>query len=242
VESDNLGPFTIGAGASERTNTYKIPYTDDRDWQDGQWHAYINTADFTNDRYLITIEVFKADGTRIRPTGAPALGDGAEAAAGFKFLQWKVRTGPTSTHEVPFAALTNMVWWDNRPPVSQLISLSGSGGSAADCQFLSGAPTDTLAVTVKAYHPNPLFIAGRSLVAYRGLHDTTGNAFVLPPVNVAAPTADVTSDPKTLASLLGPTTKCSFALVLSTSAKTTDGIGAVWGPATANGAFALEAI
>ncbi len=239
VESDTLGPVTVGG----RTNVYKIPYrTPDRDWQDGQWHAYINTAEFADDRYLITIEVFKADGTRIRPIGAPALGDGAEAAAGFKFLQWKEYTGPTSTHEVPFAALTNLMWWDNRPPVSELISLSGSGGSAADCQFLSGHANDTLAVTVKAYHPNALFIASRSLIAYRGLHDTTGNAFVLPPVNFAAPSAAITSDPKTLANLLGPTTKCSFALVLGTWAKTTDGIGAVWGPAVANGAFALELI
>jgi hypothetical protein len=242
VESEKLGPFTIGAGASARTNVYKIPYSDDHDWQDGQWHSFINTTQFADDRYLITIEVFKADGTRLRPNGAPALGDGTEATAGFQFLQWKEETGPTSTHSVPFAALTNLMWWDNRPPVSELISLSGSGGSGADCQFLSGHATDTLAVTVKAYHPNPLFIAGRSLVAYRGIHDTVGNAFVLPPVNFAAPTADVTSDPKTLASLLGPTTKCSFALVMATWAKTTNGIGSVWGPAVANGAFALEQI
>ena len=242
VESDLLGPFTIGAGASTRSNVYKIPYTDDRDWQDGQWHSFIITPEFADGRYLVTIEVFKNDGTRLRPTGAPALGDGAEAAAGFKFLQWKEYTGPTSTHEVPFAALTNLLWWDNRPPYSELVSLSGSGGSGADCQFLSGHGTDTLAIVFKAYHPNPLFIAGRSLVAYRGLHDTTGNAFTLPPVNFAAPTADVTSSPKTLNDLLGPTMKCSFALVLATSAKTTDGIGAVWGSAVANGAFALEKI
>jgi hypothetical protein len=239
VESDTLGPVSAGA----RSNVYKIPYrTSDRDWQEGQWHAFINTFEFADDRYLITIEVFKADGTRIRPTGAPALGDGLEAAAGFKFLQWKERTGPTSTHEVPYAALTNMMWWDNRPPVSELISLSGSGGSAADCQFLSGSATDTLSVVVKAYHPNPLFIAGRSLVAYRGLHDTTGNPFVLPAVNFAAPAASFASDPKTLANLLGPTTKCSFALALSTSAKTTNGVGPVWGAAVANGAFALELV
>ena len=129
VESDILGPVTIGGGASTRSNVYKIPYTDDRDWQDGQWHAYINTPEFADGRYLVTIEVFKNDGTRLRPAGAPALGDGSEAAAGFKFLQWKEYTGPTSTHEVPFAALTNMMWWDNRPPYSELVSLSGSGGS-----------------------------------------------------------------------------------------------------------------
>jgi hypothetical protein len=242
VESDKLGPFTIGAGANARSNVYRIPYSNDRDWQDGQWHAFIHTPDFADDRYLITIEVFKDDGTRLRPAGAPALGDGPEAQAAFKFLQWKVQTGPTSTHEVPFAALTNLMWWDNRQPKSELVSLTGSGGSGADCQFLSGHADDTMAVTVRAYHPNPLFIAGRSLVAYRGIHDMVGNAFVLPPVNFAAPAADVTSDAKRLDNLLGPTMKCSFALVLSTWAKTTDGIGSVWGPAVANGAFALELI
>ena len=79
-------------------------------------------------------------------------------------------------------------------------------------------------------------------MGYRGLHDTTGNAFTLPPVNFAAPTADVTSSPKTLNDLLGQTMKCSFAVVLSTSAKTTDGIGAVWGNAVANGPFAPEKV
>lgn len=238
TEEDPLGPVTRGT----QSNLYKIPYDNDRDWQDGQWHAFINTADFPDGQYLITIEVFDNGGIRLVPNGVPTI-DGTDQHKSFVFLKWNVRTGPGSTEVVPYAALTNYLWWDNRPPYSEIVSLVGIGGTAADCQFLSGSGSATIAVEVKAYHPQALFIADRTLKAYRGIHDTTGNAFGLPPVNFAAPTAAFVSDTKTVDDLLGPTTtKCSFALVLKTWAKTTDGIWAVWGPAEANGAFALEKV
>jgi hypothetical protein len=214
VESETLGPFSAGG----ENNLFVIPYDDDADWQSGQYHGILATTDFANGRHLLTVEVFNAAGQRLRPAGSG--GAGLEAA--FTYRRWFQPTGPTA--EVPFAALTHMLWWDNRKAVTEIIDLRHNGSpSAIQCQFLEGPGSDTFSVGYVAYHPEPAFLLNHSLWWRRGLAGPTGYLVNSSSSNVGP--APGVSPTASFADMLESEQKCSFSLNLYANVKTTNGIG-----------------
>jgi hypothetical protein len=243
VRSAQLGPQTHPAGPGGNANLFEIPFdADPRDWQDGQFHGVVDTTPFTEGRYLITLEVFNAAGNPIRPNGT--AGPGATAA--FTFRRWYQPTGPTQ--EVPFAALTHMFWWDNRPAEAQIVDVrKDHTATPGNCQFLVGPDNTLFSATYRAYHQDPLFIYNHSMWWTRGLGGATGTLVSSPqnaghPPAAPAETPTSTSPPSpTFADMLGPEMKCSFALNLHVNVKTTDGSGRLsYLDASRQGAFALE--
>jgi hypothetical protein len=247
VQSDSLGPQTIGGEA----NLYRIPYDADRDWHDGQYHAFIDTTAFANDRYLIMIEIFDATGNKIRPNGSSGPG----ADKDFTFRRWYQQIGPTAN--VPYAALTHMFWWDNRAAVAELTGTLRKDGnpSGGQCQFILGDKDPTtgskFSADYRAYHPNEMFIVQHNLWWKRGIGGgagTTGDISWPPPPppsprydNVGMPPAAAGTTPQVpFATMLGPEEKCSFALNLHVDVKTTNGSGVLtYLDANDQGAFAL---
>ena len=90
VEKVALGPFNVGG----QGDLYEIPYDADRDWQSGQYHALLNTTEYANGRFLLTVEVFDNDGNLIRPTGTATPGGSVEGD--FTYRRWFQETGPTA--------------------------------------------------------------------------------------------------------------------------------------------------
>ena len=244
-----LGPHNVGA----ETNLSKIPYdTGDplganEEWQDGQYHGVIPTGNFANGRYLVMIEVFSAAGARLKPASAPAAEAGV--AAPFTFRRWNV---PASTVSVPFAALTHMLWWDNRAAVAEIVDIRLNGSaSSAQCQFLEGGAGATVEIGYRAYHPqpgSPSFLHNHSLVITRGLNGPSWQVANPPSAEVGEPPAAAhASVSKTLGDLLGDEPagqqKCAFALNLAAHVKTTNGAGTLTGlNRSATSAFAAEIV
>lgn len=228
-----LGPQTVGGNA----NLYRIPYPDDRDWEQAQYHATVFSNQFADGRHLVTLEVFDATGRRIHPNGTPAI-DAGDAAAAFAF-QRREADGPHSN--VPFGALTHLMWWDNRLPHAEIVNLRKNGSSSAEeCQFIDGAEDDQFSVGYRAYHDNPIVLAGYSMTWKRGLNGAsnlldsgTMNAGVPPAMEAITPAVS-------FASLLGDHERCAFALTLSVATKTTNGKGRVYADAVTTAAFALS--
>lgn len=243
-----LGPFTVGG----QSGLSKIPYdTGDplgpnEEWQDGQYHGVIPTAGLADGRYLVMLEVFDAAGARLKPAAAPAAEAGNVAP--FTFRRWGV---PASTTPVPFAALTHMLWWDNRRAEADIVDIRLNGApSAAECQFLEGGPGATVTIGYRAYHPQPgtpSFLYYHSLVLTRGLNGPSWQIANLPKDEVGEGGAPHTSVVKTLADLLGDEPpgdqKCAFAVRLTAHVKTTDGAGTLTQlDAAETAAFAAEIV
>jgi hypothetical protein len=248
-----LGPFSEGT----QNNLYLIPYDEDDsgaiEWNDGFYHAYLNTNDSDwNDptkRHLVTLEVFDGTGQRLRPTGAPPTGLGEpEIEVPFTFRRRFQDLGPTQ--EVPFAALTHMFWWDNRPVFVHIDDLRMNGLVFNDeCLFLEGLPGSTFGIGYTAYHENEMFQLNHTIWWKRGL--SGGSGFLLdtsaiestqniglPPPPGASPTAtfatmlDIADDPLR--------TKCAFTVFLDIAGKMTDGDDLGFPTAHDTAAFALE--
>ncbi|MGH2720992.1 MAG: hypothetical protein ACRDJO_05245 [Actinomycetota bacterium] len=230
-----LGPHSAGG----QSGLSKIPYdnfTDplpaNEEWQDGQYHGVIDTTGLTPGRYLVMIEVFDSAGTRLKPAAAPA-GE-AGTVAGFTFRRWNV---PASTDAVPFAALTHMMWWDNRRAEADIVDIELNGNpSAAECQFLEGGPAATVQIGYRAYHPQPgtpSFLHNHSLTLTRGLNGPSWQVANPPGEEVGEGGPPHNSVSKTLGELLGPVgphwpdahDKCAFAVNLVARVKTTNGSG-----------------
>jgi hypothetical protein len=224
--SISLGPHSVGT----EHNLSKIPYdTGDplglnEEWQDGQYHGIIPTTDLDNDRYLVMIEAFNAAGARLKPNSAPAAEAGTPAA--FTFRRWNV---PAGTVAVPFAALTHMMWWDNRNAVADIVDIRLNGTpSSEQCQFLEGDAGAAVEIGYRAYHPQPgtpSFLHTHSLVITRGLNGPSWQVANPPGAEVGEGGPPHTSVPKTLADLLDGQQKCAFAVNLHSHVKTTDGAG-----------------
>ena len=225
---------------------YVIPYEDVdllgplEEWDPDQYHAILDTTGYTNRRHLVKVEIFDAAGNQIKPNGSTGPG----TARNFKFGLWRIPAGPPD--DVPYSALTHLLWWDNRSAVAMFdaIRLAGSASSAT-CQFLEGQAGDGVSFDIRAYHPNagtPLFLQGFTLKVRKGLN---GPETVL--VNDQFAERGEPADPAwttpaaTLGSLLGADTKCAFNAELTARVKTTNGAGALTGlNAEANAAFAAE--
>jgi hypothetical protein len=216
TDTQSLGPNAVTNSASTLVQgLYVIPYqsttvqpagstSPDQDWEGGQFHLSYDTTTLNpgaahvpgpgNGRFLLAVEVFNKNGDRLVPPGVvPGPGD---VAASFSFVRlMPTPTGPGSTANVPYAALTHLIWADNRKVGGTIDSftLSGaSGESGAQCQFLSGAGSDAFQVGYHAYHAvmsddlpppgptpaNPIppstFMQSFTLTWERGLNGCTG--------------------------------------------------------------------
>ncbi len=232
VLPDTLGPVTVGG----QNYLYKIPYDVDRDWQGNQYHGYLDTNEArfnTPGRWLLTLEVFNAAGQRLRPTGTADPGDGVVGAtAGFTFRRWYQEFGPTAN--VPHAALTHMLWWDNRKAEALIVDLRVGGAPfTGQCQFLEGPGTQTFSVGYRAYHPQEMFLLEHSLWWRRGLGGPSDNLVNASPFNAGYPPMGpvAVSPAHTFAHMLtlpplpasGAPSRCTFSLHLRSYVKTTDG-------------------
>jgi hypothetical protein len=227
-----LGPHTVGA----ESNLSFIPYDTgaplgaNEEWQDGQYHGVIPTESFGGGigRYLVMIEVFNAAGARLKPAGAPPAEAGT--AAGFTFRRWNV---PATTIPVPFAALTHMFWWDNRPAAADIVDIRLDGDISSDqCQFLEGGPGANVRIGYRAFHPQPgtpSFLHNHSLVITRGLNGPSWQVANPPQAEVGEGGPPHTSVPRSLDDLLGDEPsgqqRCAFAVNLRAHVKTTNGAG-----------------
>jgi len=235
-----LGVPPVGGEA----NLYTIPYEGDlpanEEWRDAQFHAQLPTGSHPEGRYLLTLEVFNAAGQRLRPAGAG--GSGTDAP--FKYMRWVAPGTPDVFANVPFAGLTAMLWWDNRAGTGDIVGLRKNGlQTSGECQFLSGDPDSTLSVDFIAHHPVEMFQLSHGITWYRGINGTSGSIPVAHPFdNEGAPPATLaTSDPVTFTALLGPHTKCSFAIHLNMALKTFDGSSSLYPNAVREvAAFALS--
>ena len=276
--TDLLGPVTVGG----ESNLYRIPYEIPLEPWIGavRYHALINTlgADLNvpadllatdpdylanlaspASNHLITLEVFDKAGVRLRPLGTAASGQpGAEQAKPFKYRRWFQPTGSPGddTVEVPYAALTHLFCWDNRPPVADITRLvMDSTASNGECQFLQGPADSTFGIEYSAYVPDERFQSGHSIDWVRGLNGTVANGGMgtlgtpLSPNNVGKPPAVLAnSGTKTFKEMLyrpdlNPPEvlqRCSFAVTLTTGAKTTDGDYLGYPQVHEVAAFALE--
>jgi hypothetical protein len=232
VQAETLGPVTVGG----ENDLYTIPYFADHDWQDDQYHGFLDTTTLADDRYLIMIEVFDGAGNRLRPSGSS--GPGTDAP--FTYRRWSVELGPLDS--VPFSALTHMFWWDNRQSVGHIYDLRLNGvANTEECQFLVGTPSSTFSSGYRAYHPNGMFLLNYILWWRRGLGGPSGT-LVLSDDNAGDPPNPLAvSPPVTFASMLDPYNRCSFSLNLHVNVKTTNGSGILTGlDADDQAAFALE--
>jgi hypothetical protein len=237
VDSQVLGPVSIGS----ESNLFTIPYDADADWQSGQYHGVLGTGGFPEGRYLLTLEVFNGAGQKIKPNVAPASDPGT--AAGFTFRRWYQEIGPTAN--VPYGALTHMLWWDNRAASATIVDLRMDGlASSQQCQFLEGTGSSLFSSGYRAYHMDPMFQLYHTMWWKRGLGGPTGylTSPTYNPNNVGKPPAmPGVSATDTFANMLGSEPKCSFALNLYIWVKTFDGEGRVSGlDASDQAAFALS--
>lgn len=234
VDSEPLGPFSKTVGGDLISGLYRIPYDSDAFWLGGQYHQDLDTTLYPNGRYLLVVEVFDAAGNRLRPDAAADAG----TPAGFEFQRWLVDTGSDSTAEVPFGALTHMVWFDNRPCYADIEDLrKNHAANTQECQFLGGPASTGLSVGFRAFHsatgdaiPAPqTFMDYFELWWHRGLNGPTvllqtGDTNQ-PATLLGGPSAESTT--VTFGTLLGTSTvgaKCTFAINLNVYAKHTDGI------------------
>lgn len=255
----SLGPFTV----STEDNLFLIPYDggpapNGGDWNAGQYHGFLNTNDARwNDpdkRHLLTLEVFDSTGKRLRPNGTPATGlPGAEGTAAFTYRRRFQDLGPTAN--VPFGALTHMLWWDNRGLVAEISYLNKDGFVFnEECLFFQGTPGSTFGIGYRAYHQNEMFQLNHGISWQRGvppvpLHvpdDSKGTLLASSSVNVGKPPASPGNSPvNTFAQMLRtdlvPTRKkCAFTVFLGISAKTFDGENTVTPNVQVSAAFAIE--
>ena len=266
IVPDLLGPATVGS----EQNLYRIPYSDEPWVGTVRYHALIDTVALGGPRdtddpavnHLITLEVFNTAGERLRPLGTPASGQtGTELTKPFKYRRWFQPGGSVGddTVEVPFAGLTHLYCWDNRPPVADITRLvMNTVASDEECQFLHGPGSSTFAIEYRAYVPDERFQYAHGISWVRGLNGSVANGGVgtlgtpASPSNVGeppAPPANSGSDSfvhmltrlDPLNPLNPPTVlqRCSFAATLTTQAKTTNGEDLSYPYAQETAAFAL---
>lgn len=242
-----VAPGSVGG----KTDLYTIPYDGDlnpasEEWRDNQYHAELPTNAHSDGRWLLTLEVFDAAGNKLRPQGTPAVaGEPASTEKPFAFKRWEAPGTPDLFLDVPFAGLTHMLWWDNRPGTGDILGLRKGGvPTTGECQFLSGPGTTSLQVDFIAHHPVSMFQLSHGLTWYRGINGTSGTIPVAAPFDNEGtpPAAGASSNPVSFAALLGPHTACSFAVHLSMSLKTWNGFGQVYpGSVREVAAFAISA-
>ena len=249
---------------------YRIPYSDEGWVGSVRYHSLIDTKvvtfdgppasdlDSPSDNHLVTLELFDSAGVRLRPVGTPASGQpGAEQTKAFQFLRWfQPASSPgDDLSPVPFAALTHLFCWDNRPPVADITRLVKNGAASdEECQFLAGPGTANFAIEYRAYVAQERFQHSHGIGWLRGLNGSAANGGAgtlgtISPANVGKPPAAAgTSGSNSFATMLtrldppNPSVvlpRCAFAVTLTTFAKTTNGGDYTYPHVSETAAFAL---
>lgn len=215
--SHALGPNVVGG----QPDLFHIPFETGaplgagEEWQDGQFHALLDTTQRPAGRYLLRIEVFDAAGNQMTPGADP-----------FSFRRW---INPTDTLPVPFGALTHALRTDNRPVVGDIVDVTGPGAGAGDCKFFVGPPFANVNVQLRAFHPQPgtpSFMLSWHLNVRRGING--GNAVV--PITSTAEVGEgglPHTASFTIADLLDGEPKCSFTANLNVYARIHNGSGRI---------------
>lgn len=236
TESVTLGPVEQGG----EKNLFEIPYTPSTGWwKTNQYHGHVQTSGFDPGRHLIVLELFDENGNAVGP--GPLQGGGGD----LHFKIWKSDTGTPSDKflDVAQPKLPHLFWFDDRPSEAEIVDLRIGGSiSTDDCQFLEGTGGTEVKIGYRAYHPNERFQLYHNLTWYRGISGSGGYFVNGKPDNVGKPpAAPGPSDPQTVDQLLGTHGACSFAIVLHTHVKTTNGRGTLDGlEGHFTGAFALS--
>jgi len=236
VEAAALGPNTKVTGGNTIIGLFEIPYNADALWLGGQYHQWLDTTRYADGRYLLILELFDSNGDRLVPQGVPL--SGTDKAAAFSFLRLLTANGPGSTARVPFAALTHLFWFDNRPCYGNIEDLEQDGAaSTSQCQFLRGNANSLFQVGFRAFHatiampPPRTFMSGYSLTWHKGLNGPSGiletGGDVNQPSTLLAG-ANAKTPAQTFAQLLGTSTACSFAVNLDVICKHTNGSGHIY--------------
>jgi hypothetical protein len=238
VEGQSLGPTTKVVGGQTVNGLFEIPYNKQL-WLSGQYHQALDTTKLGNGRYLLILEIFDQLGNRLRPTGA--TGAGIDTA--FRFLRLLQAPGPNSTAVVPFAALTHLFWFDNRPCYGKIEDLDVNGvPDTSVCQFLTGPAPSQFQVGYRALHmvmadpikPPSSFMESYSISWHEGLNGpsgvlvTGGDTDQPSPPSLVAPNVKTPGQP--FSALLGasaPGTRCTFTVNLYIYPKHTNGISTI---------------
>ena len=163
--------------------------------------------------------------------------------ANASFIRLLSSSGAGSTANVQFAALTHMIWVDNRRVVGDIDDfLVVSGGQTVigsqECQFLSAPGNALFEVGYRAYHavrcdnsPSPIpsltFMSSFGLDWEEGLNGPSGvlaSGGDTAQPNCTGSGPDATSPGTSFYTLLGNQTACAFAITLHVFAKHTNGI------------------
>jgi hypothetical protein len=239
--AQTLGPDANGQFIIPYDET--APLDPGEQWDDFQYHAVIDTTAFPNGRYLVRLKVFNAGGALIKPNGATGPGTGA----GFTYGRWRIAAGPPD--DVPYSALTHVLWWNNQHAVAHVDSVGFSGvpGSPV-CQFLEGSPGTGVEVRYRSYHAyapaatEPSFLQSWAMTVVKGIGGgnpvSAGfNDYREPGKPPGGPEVTSTS----LGALLGSDQKCAFSVVVNAHVKTNNGSGRLINyDAWDVGAFAAE--
>ncbi|MDI6772282.1 MAG: hypothetical protein QME77_06790, partial [bacterium] len=121
---------------------YKIPYHDPVwPWLGGQWHAFVATDELMagiprmpNGRYLVVVDIFRADGRRLRPTNSldPAVaGQDVNAAFYYRRLDGPIDAAFSNTSIVPRNALASLFRVDNLACYGDIEAIIHNGSSCS---------------------------------------------------------------------------------------------------------------
>lgn len=229
-----LGPIPAADIPSGESNLFRVPYwgSPNHRYLSGQFHQVWNTAEprFSNRKYMLVIEVFDANGDRVKPNGA----DGPGTARPFQFRRWM---SATDTDPVPFADAAHVFWLDNTPVGGDIVDLRQNGiANSAECQFMTQLPgtTSNFSIGFRAFHVNGVedtglndsnsFMWKYDISWQRGLNGATGSLGPAPSggnnhTDVGESGVAVPSGNATFASMLGGQSKCTFSVTLRVYAK-----------------------
>ncbi len=193
------------------------------EWAAGQFHGLLDTTDFQNGRYLVTLELFDSSKNQIKPQTAPHTPGDSELPAPFSFQTWD-HADLSITVPVHYKALTHLFWWENRRTEARILDvIKGTSGGAGECLFLTGDRTTNVSIEYTAKHPEPIFLHAHDLRWKRGLFTGWND-----PAWVAWNRANAdpgTSPTRTYDDLLDTFDQCSFSIEVRTQARVTSGSG-----------------
>lgn len=260
IASQSLGPVTVNGNPG----LYQIPYfgIGNPDWLGNQYHQTLDTTTLLNvlanspgtgnGQYLLTLEVFDINGNRLVPADATAP-LATDTVGTFNYV--RLLQDGTDTANVPFNALTHLLWVDNRPVVAAIEYFMNSNGTQV-CQFYQESSATPFYVGFEAYHtvmcdnsPSPIpantFMSGFSLTYQEGLAGNSGtlasggdtnwaNACAVSVANAISTATPPAATPPfnvpttTFGDMLAPETACSFAISLNVTSKHTNGSGPIY--------------
>jgi hypothetical protein len=261
IAGQSLGPQNVNG----TPGLYQIPYPGigNPDWLGGQFHQSLDTTQLPNNlpggpgtgngQFLLILEVFDANGNRLVPQDATAPQTG-DMTGTFNYIRWL--PDGVNTANVPYNALTHVLWVDNRKCVAAIEYFMNSSGTQI-CQFYQEDADTPFYVGFEAYHavmcdgpaspvPPNTFMDGFSLTYQEGLSGNTGtlasggdtnwaNGCAVSVGNaISTAIGPLTTGPfnvptTTFGDMLSPETACSFSIILNVAPKHTDGNGTILG-------------